>query len=400
MASAIIPSDGPPTTVSIGGATYYILKLGTTVPTSVLSKDLVERYGITWDNATWVARKAEGAGIQAYPVVWTHRSDVGFLTPALAANIDEVTADSADKPVAELDREETQRLFFNNEEVIVPRVPKADALAPKGYVPPKKVKRVDTDADDENAAEGKKKKKNGGEPAAKKFKTTSGAAGASSSGCSWFMGRLKSTAGAFDESVRWRELLPVAAAAPPKASAAPKPVITAAPKAAPAPKTSKSVLKSGAAAQYKTVPPPALPVKKAPASASKAAKPAASGGQSRGAPSSRGGGGGGDVIFTIRDGNHANNMKQIMAYLGNAGCVPEETRALVKCMFGAAREKPDEMDHVFRKAGLPVSKWSMDGLKTLSQEKRKELRDDFTAARAVFAELLHVPADEMDVDEW
>lgn len=50
MASAIIPSDGPPTQVTIGGAVYYILRMGITVPTSVLSKDLIERYGLTWDH--------------------------------------------------------------------------------------------------------------------------------------------------------------------------------------------------------------------------------------------------------------------------------------------------------------------------------------------------------------
>ena len=114
-------------------------------------------------------------------------------------------------------------------------------------------------------------------------------------------------------------------------------------------------------------------------------------------------GGSGDVIFTIRELRHKENIKEILAYLAGAGCVPEETRALrwsSAWWAGAARKRPDEMSHVFRKSGLPVNQWTMEGLKSLSGESEAYLRDDFTAARAIVAELLAVPADAMNVDDW
>ena len=429
----LVPQEGPPTSVEISGALYKILRNGLSVAATQLKKDDIDKNGLTWDSVTWVYRQsADGDTYATYPLIWTHRGDITFLTPALAASIDEVTAEKAARPVAELDREEKVVLrSASGEEITVPRIPSADALAPRGYVAPKPAKRgkdakvVHSDGEgseeeDEDAKTPKKKLKGkDGQPVAK----SKGEAKASAS-CAWFV-RMRTVAGAFDRSVKFKELLPAPAtpsAAPPKPAAeaaskpASKPSSKPASKSAAEPKPSvkpaapKPVTKGAAgkfASMYKTVPAPEVPAyaAKKPAPAPTQAKAGGSKPASNNAVARAFAPGGEDALFTFRKGNHQENVRMFFSYLLNTPDTTPEVKAMVKCLWNAAKEKPDETGHVFRAAGLPVERWTTDGLKSihgLTKDQEHEVRRNFVAARAVFAEILAKPAEPsgMNVDDW
>jgi hypothetical protein len=409
MASAI-PADGPPSYTSIAGVRWEVVKPpGKSIHGKVLTKDVIERFAVCWDSVTWVVRQNTGwkdtdpveNKYAAFPIVWVHHGDQTFLTPALAGEVDAVTAERAGVTVAELDRDERVSLMFNGNKIVAPARPKTGQLAPAGYTQPKRAK-------PEPPSKEPKGKASAAQPACKKPKTGGNT-------CPWFLGRLASTAQCFDAEVTWDTVVavrtppnkpapaPTKAPASLKAAAAP---IVAAPKAAlqkQPPPTKHVVAKPPAAvktaastkaaalkpASAKPTPVNPVPAKPMPA------KPAASR-----APASEG------ALFSVHAGRHEENVKNIFEYLSHCVDVPEATRALVSGMLPAVAKKPDERDHVFRALQLPMDKWTAGNVSVASEgkseEEKKAIRAAFVVTRAVLAELMSSSpqAAAEDAMEW
>jgi hypothetical protein len=113
-----------------------------------------------------------------------------------------------------------------------------------------------------------------------------------------------------------------------------------------------------------------------------------------------------DVAFSIRRGDHAENLRKIFSYLSNTPEAPAETRALVKFLMIAALKKPEAIkDSLFRSLGLPPSSWTLEGLNGSLQHRstaeQESARASFAAMRSVFAEILTCTGPKaVDANEW
>lgn len=365
-----------------------------------------------------------------------------FLTPELALEIDNVTAEKAGVDAADLDREEKQILKFGDDDLRVSIVPKPAELAPAGYVAPvfkkvtKKKSEVDDDDDDDDDDEddepkkAKRKSKDSKKPDIEKTKELAS--------CAWFLGPLTRTG---DHS--WNPSIAVAIKTPAAgASAAPKKrqgVEEDGNAGAPAAKKKKAAAEQPApkasvpkptAPKPATTKPVAKPVAKS-APTKEAAKPPVAKPPVAKPPSKplavlvphdmfaqpprfnaahkqsqNGNDHSGDTLFVFKKGEHEENVRKFMAYMASSPESPEETRAMVKMLSSAARKKPDAIkDNVFRIMGLPPGSWNTDGLSSaaqnLSERDQERARASFAAMRSVFAELLTCKAaKKVDASEW
>jgi hypothetical protein len=114
-----------------------------------------------------------------------------------------------------------------------------------------------------------------------------------------------------------------------------------------------------------------------------------------------------DVLFVLKAGQHEQNMRRIMAYLGASPEMSEEARAMVKFLTSAARDKPDgHAESVFRRLGLAPAKYSFEDLtrsaRNLPSAEQERARTSFAAMRAVFCELFAAgPEEEVpDARDW
>jgi hypothetical protein len=441
--ASVIPQDGPPTQVTIAGSTWKIMRVGRSLPAGSLTKDLIVRYGLCWDSVTWVARSpsttgasSSGSTLVAFPLIWCHRAaEQAFLTPQQAAEIDIITAERAGVSVSELDRTEKLTFDFDGAVLNVSSRPTEKELSPAGYKqPPKRTKHDDNDDDDEAGGQERKGKGKGksGEPKGE---------------CAWFLGRLTSDedggSDVVDDVAAFNTTIPVKT---PTAKDVPPPAATARGKSgtatangggakklgtstgtgaaaanggAPAKKVAtlvpcdvfdnghgkaKPKQNGGAAVGVTGTPSKALASNKSrpaaatvpsasPVGATKGVKPSTPGNAGAQRAAAVGGGGGGDVLFEIQKGNHEGNVQRIMAYLSTAPDVPEQTRALVTCLYDAARKKPDEKQHLFRANNMPTTKWTKNGIKEAIESgeiDEAKTTSEFCTMRAVFAEMLSV----------
>jgi hypothetical protein len=345
-----LASDGPPTSINIGGVKYTFLHQGKTVPAKALSPDVVQRFSLTWDHCTWIGRIAsnwkEGDPDEnkytTYPIMWTHHSaDQLFITPAIASAIDAVTAEAADIQVSDIDRAEKKIIDYKGERIQVAPRPVHSQLAPAGYVAPKR-KAVDHDDRDTDT---------------KKQKTTD----IEESSCSFFFGRMKSVKNVFSSSTQMSPEIKfkkcTATYVPPVDHAGKG----AGPSSHKVQTATKVPSKHIGNAPMKTAPnAPKLPSKPVPLPASKT--------EDRVAPVKKAhttdrSANPSDKTYAFVKGNHAKNIETIFKYLSESHDVPEETRALVSCMVEEAKKKSGENNHVFRMLNLPVDKWNLGGLK-------------------------------------